>query len=179
MIFHFSSFMLNEKNCTLTKNHQPIEIEPKIFSLLCFFCRNAQRAISRDELIEKVWQGRIVSNAAINRAVGELRKAIELDVKDPQYIVTISKVGYQFNALIEQQESPALLDSNNTLQPNQTKTSLAHLVPYFAALTIIAITLFIYLNTTENANSASQFNLSTATPVTATYLRQWPGCFLT
>lgn len=167
MIFHFSSFMLNEKNCTLTKNHQPIEIEPKIFSLLCFFCRNAQRAISRDELIEKVWQGRIVSNAAINRAVGELRKAIELDVKDPQYIVTISKVGYQFNALIEQQESPALLDSNNTLQPNQTKTSLAHLVPYFAALTIIAITLFIYLNTTENANSASQFNLSTATPVTA------------
>tara|TARA_R110000737_G_scaffold271622_2_gene278698 strand:- start:416 stop:2464 length:2049 start_codon:yes stop_codon:yes gene_type:complete len=166
MIFYFASFMVNEKNCTLTKNHQSIEIEPKIFSLLCFFCRNAQRAISRDELIEKVWQGRIVSNAAINRAVGELRKAIEVDVKDPQYIVTISKVGYQFNAIIDQQENSLLVNSNIANQPKQTNKSPIHLLLYFAALVFIVFTLFIYLNYTETSNNPDQFNVSAATPVT-------------
>ncbi len=166
MIFHFASFVVDEKNCTLSKNQQPIEIEPKVFSLLCFLCKNSQRAISRDELIEQVWQGRIVSNAAINRAVGELRKIIEVDVKDPQFVVTISKVGYQFNATITQPAPVPFVDKNTiTALAKSTKNRL--ILPLSLLLfAVILITWFIYTNEKVHVASQLQFSISQPTPVT-------------
>ncbi len=166
MIFHFASFVVNEKNCTLSNHQQSIEIEPKIFSLLCFLCKNAQRAISRDELIEKVWQGRIVSNAAINRAVGELRKIIEVDVKDPQYIVTISKVGYRFNATIIQADSRQIIDNNITTP--LTKSTKNHLTLPLSLLlfAVILVTWLIYTNEKVHVASKYQFDISPPTPLT-------------
>lgn len=118
MQYTFASFVVNESSVLLTKNNQIIELEPKIFSLLCYFCQNPQRAISRDELIEQVWDGRIVSNAAINRAIGELRKIVEEDVKKPSIITTVSKVGYAFNANVVIKENPAnTSSSSNDITP--------------------------------------------------------------
>lgn len=162
MIFHFSTFIVNEKNSTLINNDQLIEIEPKIFSLLCFFCRNTQRAISREEFIEKVWQGRIVSDAAINRAVGELRKIIEADIKDPQFIITISKVGYRFNATISQPTSLPLDNSKELSHKNYRKL----LSISFFLVAAILLTWFGYINDKPQVESALHFNVSQTAPLT-------------
>lgn len=92
----FDAIQVNTQTNTLTINGKVIECEPKLFELLIFFCRNSQRALSRDELIEHVWQGRVVSDAAVNRAISQLRKLIEPEPTKPIYIVTVSKVGYRF-----------------------------------------------------------------------------------
>lgn len=117
MSFKFSSFIVDVDEYTLKNNEQNIEIEPKIFLLLCYFCENAGRAISRQELIEEVWQGRIVSHAAINRAISELRKIVEQDAKSPIFITTVSKVGYQFNAEITFIASPDSNTSAKVIEP--------------------------------------------------------------
>lgn len=94
--FSFDAIQVNTQKNTLTINGKVTECEPKLFELLIFFCRNSQQALSRDELIEHVWQGRVVSDAAVNRAISQLRKLIEPEPTKPIYIVTVSKVGYRF-----------------------------------------------------------------------------------
>jgi len=97
MVYIFEGFVVDDTRFTLTRQGEVITIEPKVFELLLCFCQNPNVPISRDELIDKVWHQRIVSNAAINRAVSELRKNIEVDPSQPQLVKTVSKVGYIFN----------------------------------------------------------------------------------
>ncbi len=164
MLFKFASFSLNENNFLLTQNSQRVEIEPKIFSLLCFFCKNPRRAISRDELIEKVWAGRIVSNAAINRAIGELRKIIEADLKKPQLIVTISKVGYQFNADIDVQ--PVVSIKNNIHRKKPLSKAAKKALP-IALLLIPLIAILLLINFKQPlTNTKASFSIASASPLT-------------
>ncbi|WP_448547508.1 winged helix-turn-helix domain-containing protein [Thalassotalea fusca] len=109
MKFYFSDVVVDEALFSITKNAQKLEVEPRIFTLLVYFCRHPNIPISREQLIEHVWDSRIVSNAAINRAVSELRKLIEENPKAPTIITTISKVGYQFSITptVEEQVSTA------------------------------------------------------------------------
>ncbi|WP_085300069.1 winged helix-turn-helix domain-containing protein [Cognaticolwellia mytili] len=165
MIFSFSSFIIHENNFTLSKNAQKIEIEPKIFTLLCYLCKNSNRAISRKELIEKVWQGRIISDAAVNRAIGELRKLIEIDVQKPLYIVTVSKVGYRFNAVVHLQESAKLIDKNTTNLPGTGKHP-SHTVRRLIIFAFIATVLIVFLSYKLTVKSDLLFSLSKPTPLT-------------
>jgi DNA-binding winged helix-turn-helix (wHTH) protein len=166
MIFEFSSFILNENNFSLTKNQKNIEVEPKIFNLLCFFCKNPQRAISREELIECIWQGRIVSDAAINRAISELRKIIELDTKNPQFITTVSKIGYRFSTDVEAHphtppnEKPSLI-KDKKCNRNLSKANFA-----LVAVCLLGIILFTAFFQKPATDKSSKFSISSHEPLT-------------
>lgn len=80
-------------------------LEPKPSALLAFLIANAGRDISRDELIEHVWQGQIVSDGAINRVVVQLRKALNDNDKIRRFIVTVPKTGYRFVPTAEKIEA--------------------------------------------------------------------------
>ena len=74
---------------------QQLYLEPRIFDLLLALLTAEQQQLSREQLIEQVWQGRVVSESAINRAVSLLRKALaQLDPSQP-YLETLPKVGYR------------------------------------------------------------------------------------
>ncbi|GHE84497.1 winged helix-turn-helix domain-containing protein [Thalassotalea profundi] len=94
MRFLFGDIVVDAAQVKLTKNNQQLACEPRVFELLVYFCNHANKAISRNELLEHVWEGRVVSDAAVNRAVGELRKLLEVNPSSPQLIKTISRVGY-------------------------------------------------------------------------------------
>lgn len=77
---------------------QRFYLEPKLFALLELLVNAEQGQVSRDKLITEVWQGRIVSEGAINRAISLLRKAFaSLDPATP-YIETLPKLGYRLTA---------------------------------------------------------------------------------
>lgn len=79
----------------LVAETQHIYLEPRIFELLLALLTAEQQQLSREQLIEQVWQGRVVSESAINRAVSLLRKALaQLDPSQP-YLETLPKVGYR------------------------------------------------------------------------------------
>jgi DNA-binding response OmpR family regulator len=60
--------------------------------------RNPGRVLSRDELFDECW-GRhyIPSSRTLDQHISKLRKAVELDAKDPRIIVTVHGVGYRFD----------------------------------------------------------------------------------
>ena len=61
MIFRFENFSLDGDRRELRRGSEIISIEPQVFDVLEFLIANRQRVVSNDDLIKKVWQGRIVS----------------------------------------------------------------------------------------------------------------------
>ena len=79
----------------LQAEDQQLYLEPRIFDLLLALLTADQQQLSREQLITRVWQGRVVSESAINRAVSLLRKALtQIDSSQP-YLETLPKVGYR------------------------------------------------------------------------------------
>lgn len=87
----------------------PMVLEPKTAALLAYLIRHPGRDISRDELLEHVWEGQIVSDGAINRVIAKLRQILGDGAKAKAYIVTVPKIGYRFVAHVEpgQHATPA------------------------------------------------------------------------
>ncbi|MEC8325086.1 MAG: winged helix-turn-helix domain-containing protein [Pseudomonadota bacterium] len=141
--FSFDAIQVNTQTNTLTINGKVTECEPKLFELLIFFCRNSQRALSRDELIEHVWQGRIVSDAAVNRAISQLRKLIEPEPTKPIYIVTVSKVGYRFTV------TPSALTSTspeNEVKQHPTTRKNKWLIGLIAMIVLIILSMITFFS---------------------------------
>jgi transcriptional activator of cad operon len=74
---------------------QQLYLEPRQHQLLMCLLQTPGQVVSRDTLITQVWQGRIVSDSAINRAVSLLRKAFSRLDNSHNYIETLPKLGYR------------------------------------------------------------------------------------
>lgn len=82
----------------LSNADQQLYLEPRQHQLLLCLLQDAGQVVSRDTLIAQVWQGRIVSDSAINRAVSMLRKALASLDQHTDYIETVPKLGYRLSA---------------------------------------------------------------------------------
>ena len=65
MLYRFGPFELDTAKVELRADGAARPIEPQVFALLALLVENRERLVSKDELIEKVWDGRGVSDAAI------------------------------------------------------------------------------------------------------------------
>ncbi|HWB98412.1 MAG TPA: winged helix-turn-helix domain-containing protein, partial [Bryobacteraceae bacterium] len=73
-------------------------LEPRIMQVLVALFRADGRVVSRDDLTLSCWEGRVVSEHAINRVVSKLRRVAEADEGASFAIETISKVGFRLTA---------------------------------------------------------------------------------
>ena len=101
MKYDFGIYSIDLAARTLTASGEPVRIEPKVFDLLALLVANAERAISKEELVETVWHGRVISDAAISSAVSAARRAIGDTGKDQQAIRTLHGRGYRFVGRID------------------------------------------------------------------------------
>ncbi len=76
-------------------------LEPKVMRLLLFLAAKAPHVVSREEILEEVWEGRAVVDEAVTRAVSLLRQAFGDDAKQARYIETIPTRGYRLIATVE------------------------------------------------------------------------------
>ncbi len=79
-----------------------IPMEPQVFQLLVLLIDNRDRVVSKDELIEHIWDGRIVSDAAVTSRINLVRKAIGDSGSAQSVIRTHPKRGYRFIADVEE-----------------------------------------------------------------------------
>lgn len=96
MLYRFDDFELDFSRMQLRRSGDEIAVEPRPFSLLCLLVQNHDRLISKDEVIEHVWNGRVVSEAAVSTAVKTARRALDDDGDAQTYIRTVPKRGYRF-----------------------------------------------------------------------------------
>lgn len=74
------------------------DVEPQVFDLLVVLIENRYRMVSRDELVEKVWSGRVVSDATIDARINAARKAVGDSGRTQSIIRTIPRRGFRFVA---------------------------------------------------------------------------------
>lgn len=82
------------------KNHE-MHLSPKAFELLRVLVDHPGRALSKAELLERVWPGVFVSDGSVARAVTEIREAVGDDARQARIIRTLHGYGYVFAATIE------------------------------------------------------------------------------
>jgi DNA-binding winged helix-turn-helix (wHTH) protein len=75
-------------------------LEPQVMDLLVFLANTGGRVVSKEELIDAVWDGRFIADTTLTRAVADLRRALGDDQRSPQYIETIPKRGYRLIAAV-------------------------------------------------------------------------------
>ena len=86
------------QNLRVTVGSENRPLEPKSFRVLQFLIENHGRVLDKDEIMKAVWRDTFVSDNSLNRAITQIRKALNDDPKAPKYIETIPTVGYRFVA---------------------------------------------------------------------------------
>ncbi|MEH6457841.1 MAG: transcriptional regulator, partial [Cocleimonas sp.] len=98
MIYRFDDYSLDDKNFALSKQNKKVSLEPKVFDVLTYLIKNREKVHSKDELIDELWDGRVISDAALNTCIRSVRRALDDDAKQHKYIQTFPKRGFQFVA---------------------------------------------------------------------------------
>ena len=76
----------------------PVRLEPRVMRVLVCLAEKRGEIVSREQLIEQVWEGTFVTDEVLTQSVSELRKALGEGPKDPRFIQTIPKQGYRLIA---------------------------------------------------------------------------------
>ena len=96
MIYRFTDFELDTDRFELRSASGPIPVEPQVQSLLTLLVENRDRLVSKDEIIQRIWKGRIVSDAALSSRIKSLRKILGDDGKSQRLVRTIHGKGFRF-----------------------------------------------------------------------------------
>jgi len=96
-VHRFGDCELDLSSRRLLRGGAEVPLTPKEFALLAFFATRPHRALTRDEILKRVWgYGVFVTTRSVDRCVNTLRRKIEPDPRDPVFIQTIREIGYRF-----------------------------------------------------------------------------------
>jgi DNA-binding response OmpR family regulator len=84
------------RNHHATRAGEPLELTAREFRLLAYFARHRGRVVTREELLEAVWEYRHPPlTRTVDMHIAKLRKKIEPDAHDPRYLLTVHGIGYK------------------------------------------------------------------------------------
>src|SRR5688500_6669456 len=92
----FGAYEIDTEAFELRRDGQPCAIEPQVLELLVYLVRNAGRLVTKNDLIEHVWGGRIVCASPLASRVKSARRAIGDDGEQQRLIKTVHGRGVRF-----------------------------------------------------------------------------------
>src|SRR5215475_272532 len=98
MIYVFANFELDTLLFELRHRGEVCAVEPQVFNVLAYLAEHRDRLVSKEELLEKLWPDRIVSDATLTSRLKAARKAVGDDGKAQSVIRTVHGRGYRFVA---------------------------------------------------------------------------------
>ena len=92
----FGPFQIDPESEQLRQEGRAIRLRPKSFAVLRYLAEHPRRLITKDELLEAVWPGIVVSESVLTVCLSELRKVLGDQAHSPRYIETVPRRGYRF-----------------------------------------------------------------------------------
>jgi len=114
--FRFANFEIDVARQELRRAGDLIPVEPQVFDLLVHLVRNRNRIVSREELIDAVWKGRVISEATLSSRVSAVRRVIGDNGTDQALIRTHHKRGFRFVGLVDDEKRARELPAANSVQ---------------------------------------------------------------
>jgi DNA-binding winged helix-turn-helix (wHTH) protein/pimeloyl-ACP methyl ester carboxylesterase len=121
MLYQFADCVLDSDTLRLTRGGSHVPVEPQVYDLLVLLASRAGKVVSRDEMIEAVWNGRIVSDATISARINAARKAVGDDGHRQEIIRTLNRRGIELHVAVEQSGGPSKGESAPAAAVTQTQ----------------------------------------------------------
>lgn len=103
----FQGCTLNAEVRELRRDGALVPVEPQVFDLLVHLIRNRERVVSKDELLQCIWRGRIVSDSALANRINAARIAVGDDGETQKLIRTFPRKGFRFVGEVVQEPAEA------------------------------------------------------------------------
>jgi DNA-binding winged helix-turn-helix (wHTH) protein len=103
----FEQYEFDTDRRELHRGADVVSITPQVFDLLDYLIRNRDRVVSKDDLINAVWNGRIVSDAALTTRLNAARTAIGDSGEEQRFIKTLPRKGFRFVGAVREAQEPA------------------------------------------------------------------------
>lgn len=99
-IFIFGNFRLDAAERLLFEENRSISLSPKVFDTLWLLVENAGRVLSKERMMDEVWEGSFVEENNLAQNISILRRILR-ETKDFKFIETVPKFGYRFVSRVE------------------------------------------------------------------------------
>jgi len=96
MPFLFDDCVLDLDRRQLVRASQVVATAPQVFDLLVYLVQRRERVVSRDELVDAIWAGRVVSESTLASHINAVRKAIGDSGQQQRLIQTVARKGFRF-----------------------------------------------------------------------------------
>lgn len=150
----FNHFEVNSNTRELFLAGEKVQIQNKSLELLLYLIENCERAVSKDELLDKLWDGRVVSESVLAHASTKLRAALKDQKGKGEIIRTVYGFGLQFVGTLDTQQLATEVSDSNTLLP----AKLSNKKPIIIVATFVFIligSIKHYLYTQDNDTNKS------------------------
>jgi len=156
--FRVDDWTVVPKSGLLIKDGEEVKLEPKVMEVLVYLAQNKGEVVSRESLEANIWTGMIVGYDAVSGSIIKLRKALGDDSRNPRYIKTVSKRGYQLIAPVSPETTESITTSSAASETPQVaaidKASSANEKKIKQLASILGFTLIVglllYLTKPEN-----------------------------
>jgi TolB-like protein/tetratricopeptide (TPR) repeat protein len=123
----FENYEFDTDRRELHRGADVVSVTPQVFDLLDNLIRNRERVVSKDDLINAIWNGRIVSDAALTTRLNAARSAIGDSGAEQRLIKTLPRKGFRFVGVVrEAQGSESAQISGNPLEPPKPALTLPY-----------------------------------------------------
>ena len=128
MIYAFGPFELYDELLELRRDGARVATQPKALDLLFLLVRNRERVLRKQEILDALWPGVVVSEASLARTVMGVRRALDDDGDDPKLVLTVRGRGFRFAAPVDVrqralQAAPAVIAGPTALVGRDASTA--------------------------------------------------------
>lgn len=151
--FALGDLQVSPSHNQLAANGRTVKLQPKVMAVLHYLACHHERVISNEELIERLWEGRVVTHGSVQKSINALRSAFSELIGEQELIAHYSKRGYQLTVAPEFTTTPQFLmpaqaTSNELpleaeLEANQTTKTVNRRRLFFSAWISVALLLVI------------------------------------
>ncbi len=118
MRYRFEKYAFDTDRRELHRGADVVPLAPQVFDLLDYLIRNRERVVSKDDLIDAIWNGRIVSDAALTTRLNAARTAIGDSGEEQRLIKTLPRKGFRFVGPVLEAQGPAgPATADNAIEP--------------------------------------------------------------
>ncbi|OKO86786.1 membrane protein [Bradyrhizobium sp. NAS80.1] len=125
MQFLFRDHLLDTDRRELSREQVPVAVEPQVFDLVVHLMENRDRVVSKDELIDKIWHGRSVSESTLTSRINAARRAIGDNGASQTLIRTIARKGFRFVGDVETKRGAAAPEPGRVAQTQPAALALS------------------------------------------------------
>jgi TolB-like protein len=101
----FADYVLDTRRRDLKRGSRLIAVGPQVFDLLVYLVQNREHVVTKDDLLDAIWSGRVVSESTLTSHINAARKAVGDNGQAQKLIRTVARKGFRFVGEVTEREA--------------------------------------------------------------------------